>query len=58
LFGAFELVFTGLGRFILLRVEQPDEEIYLRISATKTVMGRGHTAWSPGSRILATSGPI
>jgi hypothetical protein len=44
--------FTGLGRFLLLRVEQPDEEFYVRISASKTFMGRGHTAWSPGSRIL------
>ena len=43
---------TGLGRFLMLRVEQPDEEIYLRISASKTFMGRGHTAWSPGSRLL------
>jgi hypothetical protein len=43
---------TGMGRFLMLRVERPDEEIYLRIAATKTFMGRGHTAWSPGSRIL------
>ena len=46
---------TGLGRFLMLRVEQPDPEIYLRISASKTFMGRGHTAWSPGSRILGTT---
>ena len=46
---------TGLGRFLLLRVEQPDEEIYLRISASKTFMGRGHTAWSPGSRVLGAA---
>ncbi len=51
--------FSGLGRFLLLRVEQPDEEFYLRISATKTVMGRGHTAWSPNSRVLgATDVPL
>jgi hypothetical protein len=43
---------TGLGRFMLLRVEQPDEEFYLRISASKTFMGRGHTAWSPASRVM------
>jgi hypothetical protein len=43
---------TGLGRFLLLRVEQPDEEFYLRLSASKTFMGRGHTSWSPGSKIL------
>jgi hypothetical protein len=45
---------TGVGRFLLLRVEQPDDEIYLRIAASKTFMGEGHTAWSPGSRILAS----
>jgi hypothetical protein len=43
---------TGLGRFLLLRVEQPDPEFYLRISASKTFMGKGHTAWSPGSKVL------
>lgn len=46
---------TGLGRFLLLRVEKPDQEFYLRISASKTFMGRGHTSWSPGSRILGAS---
>ena len=45
---------TGIGRFLLLRVERPDEEFFLRIAATKTFMGAGHTAWSPGARILAT----
>ncbi len=50
---------TGLGRFMLLRIEQPDTEFYLRIAATKTFMGRGHTAWSPGSKILgATDVPL
>ena len=50
---------TGLGRFLMLRVEQPDEEIYLRIAASKTFMGRNHTAWSPGSRVLgAASVPL
>src|SRR5690606_3935638 len=29
---------TGLGRFLLLRVEQPDDEFYLRIAASKTFM--------------------
>jgi hypothetical protein len=43
---------TGLGRFLLLRVERPDQEFYLRILASKTFMGEGHTSWSPGSRIL------
>ncbi len=46
--------FTGLGRFLLLRVEQPDEQFYLRLSVSKSNM-RGHTAWSSGSRILAAS---
>ena len=44
---------TGIGRFLLLRVERPDEDFFLRIAATKTFMGSGHTAWSPGARILA-----
>lgn len=44
---------TGLGRFMLLRVERPDPEFYLRLSATKTFMGKGHTLWSPGARVLA-----
>lgn len=44
---------TGLGRFMLLRVEKPDQEFYLRLSATKTFMGRGQTLWSTGARILA-----
>ena len=46
---------TGLGNFLMLRVERPDEEFYLRISASKTFMGRGHTAWSPGSQILGAT---
>jgi hypothetical protein len=43
---------TGMGRFLLLRVEQADEEIHLRISASKTFMRGGRTAWSPGSRVI------
>ena len=46
---------TGIGRFLLLRVERPDEEFFLRIAATKTFMGAGHTAWSPGARVLAAT---
>ncbi|MBL9189290.1 MAG: hypothetical protein JNK23_17540 [Opitutaceae bacterium] len=46
---------TGLGRFLLLRVEQPDEEFFLRLSASKTFMGKGHTSWSPGSRVLGAA---
>lgn len=43
---------TGMGRFMLLRVEQPDDEIYLRVAATKTFMGRGRTTWSGGAKVL------
>ena len=46
---------TGIGRFLLLRVERPDEDFFLRIAATKTFMGAGNTTWSPGARILASS---
>ena len=45
--------FNGIGQFMLLRIENPSPMIYLRISATKTLMGNGHTAWSPGAAILA-----
>jgi hypothetical protein len=51
--------FIGLGRFVLLRVEQPDTEFYLRISASKSYMGRGHTAWAKGAQIRgATDVPL
>lgn len=43
---------NGLGRFLVLRVERPDEEFYLRISASKTFLGPGRTGWSPGSEII------
>jgi hypothetical protein len=36
--------FNGLGRFMLLRVEQPSEKIYLRIAATRTQVS-GRTEW-------------
>ncbi len=38
---------AGLGRFMLIRVEQPTAEIYLRVAATKTFLGRGRTSWTP-----------
>ncbi len=41
--------FNGLGRFMLLRVEHPTEEIYLRIAATRTVLP-GRTEWKPSTR--------
>eukprot|EP01035_Chromulina_nebulosa_P040906 gene40906-55283_t len=50
---------------MLIRVEQPTDEIYLRIAATKTFLGRGRTSWTPprtrtlaadeAPRILATT---
>ena len=46
--------FTGIGRFLLLRVERPDAELYVRLLATKTFMGPGHTAWSPEAKLLGT----
>lgn len=42
----------GLGRFMVLRVERPDQEFYLRVSASKTFMRSANTAWNDGSRIL------
>ena len=44
---------NGIGRFFLLRIENPSEPFYLRLAASKTLMGSGHTAWSPTARILA-----
>ena len=38
---------TGMGRFMLIRVEQPTEEVYLRIALSKTFMGPGRTSWTP-----------
>ncbi len=36
--------FNGIGHFMLLRVEHPSEEIYVRIAATRTQL-TGRTAW-------------
>ena len=38
---------TGLGRFLLIRIEQPTAEIYLRIALSKSFMGANHTSWTP-----------
>lgn len=38
--------FNGLGHFMLLRVEHPTDQIYLRIAATRTQLP-GRTAWKP-----------
>lgn len=35
--------FSSLGRFMLLRVENPSEQVYLKVSLTKSVMGLGQT---------------
>lgn len=33
-----DLEFTGIGRFLLMKVVNPSEEIYLRVAATRTYM--------------------
>jgi hypothetical protein len=38
--------FNAIGRFMLLRIENPTPKIYLRIAATRTFI-TGHTAWNP-----------
>ncbi len=43
---------NGIGRFFLLRVENPTDSLFLRISATKTLMRPGHNVWSPNAAIL------
>jgi hypothetical protein len=50
--------FAGLGRFLLLRVERPTEQIYLRFAATRTQL-LGRTGWSQRALIhAATDQPI
>ncbi|MGD1032635.1 MAG: hypothetical protein ABSA05_16015, partial [Opitutaceae bacterium] len=44
--------FNGIGQFLLLRVEHPSDPLYLRISASKTLMGTGRNAWSPGAAVI------
>jgi len=43
--------FNGIGQFMLLRVENPTPSLYLRIQATKALMGSGHTRWSSSATI-------
>jgi hypothetical protein len=51
--------FNGIGRFLLLRVENPTDTIYLRFSGTKTVMRRNNTGWSNAAVVLgATTTPL
>ncbi|PTX92606.1 hypothetical protein [Opitutus sp. ER46] len=38
--------FNAIGRFLLLRIENPSPKVYLRIAATRTFI-TGHTAWDP-----------
>jgi hypothetical protein len=44
--------FNGVGQFMLLRIENPSPQIYLRVSATKSVMGSGNNTWSTEASIL------
>ena len=47
--------FNGIGRFLLLRVERPSDPLYLRISATRTLMGGGNNTWSPNAAVIGQS---
>jgi len=38
-------MFAGMGQFMLMRVENPSEEIYLRLALTRTLVP-GHKDWS------------
>ena len=50
--------FVGLGRFLLLRVERPTEQIYVRLAATRTQL-LGRTGWSPRALVQgATDQPF
>jgi hypothetical protein len=44
--------FSSLGRFMLLRVENPSEQVYLKISLTKSVMGMGRTRLNLPAKVL------
>ncbi len=44
--------FNGIGRFMLLRIENASPKIYLRIAATRT-LATGRTAWNPRAKIHA-----
>ena len=45
---------NGIGRFLLLRIENPTSEIYLRFAATKTLMSPEHKMWSTEATVKAT----
>lgn len=44
--------FNAIGRFMLLRIENPSPQVYLRIAATRTFI-TGRTSWSPKAVIHA-----
>ena len=37
---------NGMGRFFLFRIDNPTKEVYLRLAATKTLMGVDNKTWS------------
>jgi hypothetical protein len=43
------LAMNGIGRFFLFRVINPTPTLYLRVAATKTVMGPNNKSWSPAA---------
>lgn len=45
--------FNGIGRFMLMRIENPSPKVYLRISATRT-LATGRTAWKSDAVVHAT----
>lgn len=49
----------AMGRFLLLRVERPSNEVYVRVLASKTSKGQGYTHWSGQGMILGeNSAPL
>lgn len=44
--------FSSLGRFMLLRVENPSDQVYLKVSLTKSVMGPGRTRLNLPAKVL------
>jgi hypothetical protein len=47
--------FNGIGQFMLLRIEKPSPRVYLRVSATKTLMDYGNKTWSKEAKIMGTN---
>jgi len=47
--------FNGIGQFMLLRIEKPTTYVYLRVSATKSLMGNGNNTWSTEAKILGSN---